>query len=200
MARRFSLAVLAVVSVAFIPCAQAEPVLFAAELSGAEEVPANTSPGTGLALVTFDPVAHTLRVQATFSGLLGVTAAAHIHSPINPATGLAGVATQVPFFEGFPIGVMSGTYARTFDTLDLATYNPTYVTNNGGTAASAEVALFTQMSDGLSYFNIHTDMFPGGEIRGTLQVVPEPSTAALAALGALGLLGYGWRRRSRRSG
>ena len=49
----------------------------------------------------------------------------------------------------------------------------------------------TDLLAGLWYVNIHTDAFPGGEIRG--QVVPEPVTISIMGLGALILL-----RRSRR--
>jgi hypothetical protein len=42
---------------------------------------------------------------------------------------------------GFPIGVKSGTYDNTFNMLLAASYNPTFVTNNGGTTAGAFLAL-----------------------------------------------------------
>ena len=48
---------------------------------------------------------------------------------------------------------------------------------------------------GMTYFNIHTVNFGGGEIRGQLSAVPLPAALPLfpTGLGALGLLG--WRRK-----
>jgi hypothetical protein len=42
--------------------------------------------------------------------------------------------------------------------------------------------------NGRSYINFHTVQFGGGEIRGNLTVIPEPSTFALAACAGLALL------------
>jgi hypothetical protein len=73
-------------------------------LSGPNEVPANNSPWNREGLVTIDPVANTMRVQATFSGLLAGVTASHIHAPTAVAfTGTAGVATTTPTFTGFSI-------------------------------------------------------------------------------------------------
>ena len=69
---------------------------------------------------------------------------------------------------GFPLGVTAGTYTRTFDMTDPASYNPAFVTANGGTTG-AEAALLAGLQAGQAYLNIHTTMFPGGEIRGFLQ-------------------------------
>src|SRR6266568_4947180 len=52
----------------------------------------------------------------------------------------------------------------------------------GGTASGAEAALIAGLFAGNAYSNIHNRTFPGGEIRGLLQV-PEPAS--------LGLLGFG---------
>ncbi|MBS0485263.1 MAG: CHRD domain-containing protein, partial [Proteobacteria bacterium] len=43
------------------------------------------------------------------------------------------------------------------------------------------------LDDGKAYFNLHTNLFPGGEIRGLLSPVPEPESYALwlAGLGVL---------------
>ena len=147
--------------------------IYWASLSGPAEAPPNNSPGTGTGLITIDAVANTLRVQATFSGLLAGVTASHIHAPTAVAgTGTAGVATTLPTFPGFPSGVTAGTYDQTFNMLLSSSYNPSYVTNNGGTPATAFAALRAAISAGKAYLNIHSSMFPGGEIRGFLNLCP----------------------------
>ena len=61
------------------PGAYANPLTFIANLSGANENPANASSGTGLATIVLDPAAETIRIEATFSGLTTNDVAAHIH-------------------------------------------------------------------------------------------------------------------------
>ena len=147
-------------------------------LSGPAEAPPNASPGIGGAEVTIDNVAHTMRVQATFLGLLGTTTACHIHTPTAAAgTGTAGVATMTPAFTGFPLGVTAGSMDNTFDLTLTASYNGPFVTANGGTAAGAEAALLAGIAAGKAYFNVHTQSVPGGEIRGFLQPFDPVPTA-----------------------
>jgi len=143
-------------------------------LSGPAEVPANNSPGTGKAIITIDAVANTMRVQATFSGLMAGVTASHIHAATAvPGSGTAGVATTTPTFTGFPSGVTSGTYDQTFNMLLSSSYNPSYITANGGTPASAFAALKTAIAAGRAYLNIHSTLFPAGEIRGFLNLCPN---------------------------
>src|SRR5437879_1609720 len=85
-------------------------------LTGPAESPPNASPGTGTTVVTYDAATHLLTVNVTFSGLLSTTTASHIHCCTTTAnSGTAAVATQVPTFVGFPLGVTSGTYSNSFD-------------------------------------------------------------------------------------
>ena len=198
MYRLCCLTVLAIAVLGVTPSAHADLMIYTAYLNGPSESPPNASPGVGFAAVGFDPVAHSLSVTTVFGDLIGETTAAHVHAPtLVPGSGTAAPATMVPTFVGFPLGVTSGVYSNTFSTLLESTYNPAFVAANGATAAGAEAALAASLANGTAYFNIHTDAFPGGEIRGFLvRTVPEPSTLTLWGLcGALGLVGYGYRRR-----
>lgn len=183
----------------------AGPISFYANLNGASESPATPSPGTGLALVTIDPTAHTLDVSVTFSGLLAGNTASHIHvingpGDANLADTLGPVATTTPTFPGFPGGVTSGTYHPTaFDTLAAGTYRAGWLTDSGGTAAGAEAALFAGIMEGRAYLNIHSSSYPGGEIRGFLQAVPEPGSVVLALSGFAGIAVLSRRRMYRKN-
>jgi hypothetical protein len=156
----------------------AAPVLahesaFVATLSGPNEFPANNSAGTGTVIAVVDFDAFTLELDVHFSGLSGTTTASHIHGLTDqPLTGLANVATMTPSFAGFPTGVTAGDYSHTFELTDAASYNPAFISANGGTISGASNALFQGFAQGRTYLNIHTTAFPGGEIRGFL--LPDP--------------------------
>lgn len=195
MPRRLSIAMLAIVLMGVSRGSDAAFLSYNAVLTGPSEATPNASPGFGTAVIDFDTTANTLRVRVSFTGLTGTTTASHIHAATaTPGTGTAGVATTIPNFAGFPLGVTAGTYdSGLLDLTSATSYNPAFVTANGGTTASAAAALNASAAAGKSYLNIHTSAFPGGEIRGFLTPVPEPTSLALMATGVVALIGYASR-------
>jgi len=178
--------ILAALVMTAAPVAQAGVMLFGTDF--APEAAGAT--GSGSALLTWDDVAHTLAIEADWAGLSGTTTVAHIHCCTAVAgTGTASVAVTPNTLPGFPVGTSSGSYDVLLDLTDAATYTAGFFTGpGGGTAAGAEAALIQSFFDSTSYFNIHTNLFPVGEIRGflTMQSVtelPEPNTYALLLLG-----------------
>ena len=140
---------------------------YSATLNGANESPPNASPAIGSVLVTVDTTLLTMRVRTNFSGLTGTTTASHIHCcTVVAGTGTAGVATTTPSFVGFPLGVTTGSMDQTYDMTLASSYNPAFVTAQGGTVAGARTSLFNGLAAGMAYFNIHSSTFGGGEIRG----------------------------------
>jgi len=134
--------------------------------------PLNESPqhpessASGTALVTWDTLTNLMTVHVIFNGLTTPNTAAHIHCCVS-APGTAGVATTTPTFTGFPSGATSGTYTHTFDMTQASSYNPMFVTANGGVSNAKDV-LLAGMLAGQTYLNIHSQRFTGGEIRGFL--------------------------------
>ncbi len=141
-----------------------------ATLEGSQEVPVNASPGTGTGSMLYDDVTKQFSWDISFSGLSAGTTASHFHGPAEPGVN-AGVLVTIPL--GTSLGETSG------NLIGMATL----------TAAQE-----TQLLSNLWYINIHTTAFPGGEIRGQVQVVPLPAAVWLLGSGVLGLAGLMRRR------
>src|SRR5947209_15052956 len=111
--------------------------------------------------------------------------AAHIHASPTATTVNAGVVWGFfgsPFNDNNPNDVVvtpfttgvGGTITGKWDAAE-----------GNGTTLTAQLP---NILSGNSYINFHTNQFTGGETRGFLQVVPEPSTNLLMGLGFAGLL------------
>jgi hypothetical protein len=182
--KKFLLLTVLVVVAGSVISANATIYQYLVTLNGANA--GTASLGTGSGSVNYDDVAHSLQLQVSFSGLTGTTSASHIHAPTAiPFSGTAGVATTTPTFAGFPNGVTSGAFANTLDLTLASSWNPSFITANGGTTAGAEAAFANYLAQGRAYWNIHSSTSPGGEINGFVTAVPEPSSLALVGLAGI---------------
>lgn len=123
------------------PLAAAETFELKAELKGSNQVPPNTSTGTGSLVLTFDPAERKLSWKGSYSGLTGPVTAAHFHGPAAEGRN-AGIALVIatnglsPSFEGSAL------------------------------LSPAQVA---DLLAGRWYVNLHTAAYPAGEIRGQVR-------------------------------
>ena len=123
--------------------AYAEVLNFRADLTGANEVPANDSAGAGVLEATFDTDSMEFTWMVTYDGLTGDATAAHFHGPAGPDANAG------------PVVPIEGDLASPIE---------------GSATLTEEQG--AQLMDGMWYFNVHTAAHPDGEIRGQL-LVPQ---------------------------
>jgi CHRD domain len=124
--------------------AMAAPATFTVPLSGAQQVPAVQTNGSGTATLTYDPATRSLTWSVVFSGLSSDATMAHFHGPAASGKN-AGVLIWVSKQGAPPASPITGE-----------------------TTLTPEQA--QQFMAGDWYLNVHTKEHPGGEIRG--QVTP----------------------------
>jgi len=186
----YVLALAAASGIAVPTLAQPTDPTYRAVASGQAEVPPNASAGSSLATIELN--GSVLQVDLPFRDLSGTSTVAHIHCCTADAfTGTAAVA--VPFTD-FPVGVRAGDYGATFRLDEESTYAPAFLAANGGSVRGAYAALVEGINANEAYVNIHSALYPNGEIRGFLVAAPIPEPAEWAMLGA-GLAGLLWLRR-----
>jgi hypothetical protein len=145
-------------------------------MGGQSESPPNASPAAGFGRVTYHDSSHTIELISIAYGLLGGSTSSELHAPT--ATGFAGTAGVAIPLIGYPYGSLSPGYDNSFDLTQPSTWDPTYLSANGGTPSSAEAAFVTALTSGKMYWEIHTSAFPNGEIRGFMQLETPEQPAA----------------------
>ena len=175
--RNYRLSLAAIGLLVLCPKSFAALEYFNVAFTGDQEVPVNGSPATGGGSILFDNGANTLTLQnIVYSGLTANSTAAHIHGPAAPG---ANASVLYPLTSFTTLGGTSGAFSGTLP----------LVAGTGGYTLAQQVS---QLESGQWYINVHDANLPGGEIRGQIVAVPEPSTVALLGLGACGLA---WVRR-----
>src|SRR6266487_1198777 len=148
-------------SVLVVPVAHSQTERFSASLSGENEVPPINSAGTGNFEMTIQPGAITFSLD--FSDLSSTLSVAHLH--LAPTKVSGGVMIFLCGGGGQPAcpAATSGTITGT-----ITAANVTGPAAQGIPAGDLDSAL-EAVRGGLSYANMHTTNFGGGEIRGQVR-------------------------------
>jgi hypothetical protein len=145
-----------------------------AVLTGDQEVPPNGSQAVGSVSMSYNDETNMFNIAVLVQGIARTDLiGSHIHQ------GPPGVNGPIIFDLG-----PGSQYVETPNGLMRV------LQNVGPLPESNEVFLLSNRN----YVNVHSNLYPGGEIRGQLIVVPEPATVAVVAMG-LGLVVARRRRR-----
>lgn len=145
-------------TVVFPSRAWAVPITFTTVLDGAQETPATDTSAFGYGQLGWDTFLNELHWNIYFQDLSAPATEAHFHLG---APGVAGPILQpIPGVSGIRSGLIIG-------------------------AATLAPSFLDHLLNGEVYINIHSQAFPGGEIRGQVTLLPEavPEPATLLMLG-----------------
>lgn len=122
---------------------------FVAYIDGVQESPPNPSPGVGNGTFVLNNAGTQLSYNISYAGLVGARSAQHIHKAAVGANG----------------GIVFGLTGAT------GTNSGTIIGAQSGLTAAQVADLMAQ----LWYVNIHTNVYPGGEIRGQIYLDATPA-------------------------
>lgn len=141
---------------------------FSATLIGDQEVPAVSTNATGSISLDIDEDGEEISYELTYSGLQGTVQQAHIHFAqpgVNGGIVLWLCKTTQTVTPDPPVCPQSGTVTGTLTPASVqGAANNTQQINAGEFAEAVEF-----IRKGLGYANVHTNLSPGGEIRGQIR-------------------------------
>jgi hypothetical protein len=146
----------------------AQPKRLVAILNGAQENPVNASKAYGAAYITYDSGTNKISTRLNVYNFSNTLSASHYHE--------AAVGVNGPVLHN--LGGASA-YTKTGTAYGLSLSAQTY----GGDP----IKLLT----GRAYLNVHSNISPGGEIRGQVQTTDELNLGRLANVSARGFVGRG---------
>ncbi len=138
-----------------------------ASLIGYQEVPAVSTVASGAFSATISPDDESIDYELTYSELQGMVTQSHIHVAQLSVNGsiviwLCGTAMN-PGPAGTQTCPPSGTITGTITAANVV------ATPSQQLAAEDLAAVIAAIRAGVAYANVHTDLSPGGEIRGQIQ-------------------------------
>lgn len=133
-----------------------------ATLIGYEEVPAVSTVASGRFVATIDEAAQRIRYRLQYSNLEAPATGAHIHFGQRDVAG-AVIAFLCGGGDKPPCPTTSGVVTGVIDPADII--GPTAQGIAPGEFQEAVAA----MKAGVTYANVHSEKFPGGEIRGQIR-------------------------------
>lgn len=140
-----------------------------ARLRGFDEVPALSTPGGGRFTATIADDGSSIDYHLNYFNLEGHVLQSHIHFAQRGVSGGITIFLCSNLGNG-PVGTQAcpqspGEIEGTIHAGDV-------LSNNQGIGAGELFSVLRAMRAGITYVNVHTDLFPGGEIRGQLSFTP----------------------------
>lgn len=149
--RKLMILFVLVATLAVAGLVSAQPMNFGTHLTGSEEVPSNSSPAQGQAVFMFNSDLSAMYFRFNVANLEGDMTGAHIHCNVVGQNG--------------PVGVNLLGNAGTNGGSSSGTITDAQVTGCGWTSLSDVLDAITS---GGAYINVHSTVYPGGEIRGQI--------------------------------
>jgi hypothetical protein len=166
---KIGLVVVALLGVGGVTAAVAsggERAQFGTDLVGYQEVPAISSPGGGTFHAAISRSEDQVAWQLTYGSTRGTVTQAHIHFGQTSVAGGIVVFLCSNLGNG-PVGTQpcpaSGTVSGTFGPADVVG-----LASSQGIGPGEFAEVVQAIRAGVAYANVHTDLHPGGEIRGQL--------------------------------